>query len=54
MKFAPLNLYSGVPRLNRGDTPESGWMHQKVGIQCVLFLVRSLALCQKNALLDTP
>jgi len=29
-------VYSGV---NRGDTPESGWIHLKVGTQCVLFPV---------------
>jgi len=28
-----------VPRVNRGDTPERGWIHLKVGIECVLFLV---------------
>jgi len=37
-KFAPLNVYSGLPCVNRGNTPESGWIHLKVGMQCVLFL----------------
>jgi len=23
-------MYPGVPSVNRGDTPESGWIHQKV------------------------
>jgi len=32
-------VYFGVPGVNRGDTPESGQMYLKVGIQCVLFLV---------------
>jgi len=35
-KFAP---FAGVPRVNRGDTPESRWINLKVGIQCVLFSV---------------
>jgi len=34
-----LLVYSGVLCVNRGDTPDSGWIHLKVGIQCVLFLV---------------
>jgi len=29
-KFAPLTC------VNRGETPASGWIHLKVGIQCVL------------------
>jgi len=33
-------VYSGVPLEDRGDTPESWWIYLKVGIQCVLFLVR--------------
>jgi len=32
-------VYSSVPRVNRGDTPESGWIHLKVDIQVVLLLV---------------
>jgi len=32
-------VYSSVPGVNRGDTPESGWIHLNAGIQCVLFLV---------------
>jgi len=34
-----LHVYSSVPHVNRGDTLESGWIHLKVGIQYVLFLV---------------
>jgi len=34
-----LHHYSSVQRVNRGDTLESGWLHLKVGIQCVLFSV---------------
>jgi len=30
-------VHSGVPCVNRGDTPESGWIHLKVDIQCVIF-----------------
>jgi len=37
--YGGLRMYFGVPRVNRGDTPESGWRHLKVGIQYVLFLV---------------
>jgi len=36
-------VYSSVPCVNMGDTPESKWLHLKVGIQCVLFLVGFLA-----------
>jgi len=36
------HVYSGVARVNRGNTPESGWIHLKVGIQCVLFLEGAL------------
>jgi len=32
-------VYSVVPLVNTGDTPESGWIHLKVGIHCVLFLI---------------
>jgi len=32
-------VYSGV---SRGNTPESGWIHLKVGIQRVLFLLEKL------------
>jgi len=32
-------INTGVQHVNRGDTPESGWIDLKVGIQCVLFLV---------------
>jgi len=32
-------VYSSVPHVNRGDTPESGRIHMKVGIQCILFSV---------------
>jgi len=35
MKFAPLTVYSGAPHVNKGDTSESEWIHQKVGIQVV-------------------
>jgi len=34
-----LLLYFGVPHVFRVDTLESGWIHLKVGIQCVLFSV---------------
>jgi len=36
-KFAPLTRVFWC--VNRYDTPESGWIPLKVGIQCVLFLV---------------
>jgi len=39
-------MYSGVPLVNRAetgktwvDTPKSRWIHLKVAIQCILFLV---------------
>jgi len=32
-------MYSGVALVNKGNTPESGWIHPKVGIRCVLFMV---------------
>jgi len=28
-----------MPCVNRDNTPESGWIHLNVSIQCVLFLV---------------
>jgi len=31
-------VYSHVPRVNRVDIPETGSIHLKVGIKCVLFL----------------
>jgi len=32
------HVYSGAPGVNRGDTPESGWIHLKVGTQlCLIF-----------------
>jgi len=37
-------VYSSVPCVNRSDTPEIGWIHLKVGTQCVLFLVGRLAI----------
>jgi len=30
-------VYSGVPCVNMGDSPESGWIHLKVG-KCTLSL----------------
>jgi len=33
------HVYSSVPHVNRGDTPVRGWVHLKVAIQSVLFLV---------------
>jgi len=40
------HVYSNVPRVNRDNTPESEWIHLKVGLQCVLFLVRCSSLVQ--------
>jgi len=49
IKFAPLTCVFGVPHVNRGDTPESGWIHLKVGIQWVLFSVGiSKTSCMKT------
>jgi len=40
-KICNMCIHSGVPGVNRGDTPESGWIHLKVGIQCILFSVEN-------------
>jgi len=37
--FTTTFAYSGMPCFNRGVTPESRWIHLRVGIHCVLFLV---------------
>jgi len=43
-----LHMYSGVPHVNRGDTPESGWIHLKVSIQCVIFSVGTFQECKSG------
>jgi len=43
-------MHSGVPRVNRGDTPEDGWIHPKVGIPLCLIFSRELL----RSLIDNP